>query len=90
MLELLMMFMLVSGPNGQDVYKANKCAVCHSIAGVGNKKGPLDGIGNKLSKAAIKEALLNPKDSGRKPAMKPVKLQEAELEALVEYLAGLK
>ena len=90
MLELLMMFILASGPIGQEVYQTNKCQVCHSIAGAGNKKGPLDGIGSKMPKAAIKEVLLNPKDSGRKPLMKPVKLPENELEALVDYLASLK
>ena len=85
-----MMFMLASGPSGQEVYQTNKCNICHSIAGVGNKKGPLDGIGSKLSKADITRALLTPKDSGRKPAMKPVKLPEKELVALVDYLASLK
>ncbi|MGH9237147.1 MAG: c-type cytochrome [Vicinamibacterales bacterium] len=27
---------------GKQVYTAQKCQVCHSIAGVGNKKGALD------------------------------------------------
>src|SRR5262245_22122925 len=30
---------------GQQVYVAQKCAVCHSIAGKGNAKGTLDGVG---------------------------------------------
>ena len=90
MVEFLMLLMLASGPSGQEVYKANKCAVCHSIAGVGNKKGPLDGIGSKMSKVEITKSLLNPRDSGRKPLMKPVKLPEDELKVLVDYLAGLK
>ena len=42
-------------PSAQDVekgkalYTANKCQQCHAIAGKGNKKYPLDGVGAKLS-----------------------------------------
>ena len=32
---------------GMKVYGEQKCALCHSIADKGNKKGPLDGIGKK-------------------------------------------
>ena len=28
---------------------SQKCGVCHSIAGQGNKNNPLDGVGSKLS-----------------------------------------
>ena len=34
--------------------------MCHSVAGVGNKKFPLDGVGAKLSAADIKEWIVNP------------------------------
>ena len=34
---------------GAKVYAANKCTQCHSVEGKGNKKGPLDEVGSKLS-----------------------------------------
>ena len=33
---------------GQEVYAAQKCSVCHAIAGKGGKQSPLDGVGAKL------------------------------------------
>ena len=32
---------------GQGVYTAQKCQMCHAIAGKGNKSNPLDGVGGK-------------------------------------------
>src|SRR5262245_61113348 len=60
---------------GEEVYTAQKCSVCHSIAGKGNKMNPLDGIGAKLSAADIKQWIVNPTDmtakskSTKKPPM---------------------
>ncbi len=34
---------------GEKVYADQKCSVCHSIAGKGNAKGPLDDVGSRLS-----------------------------------------
>ena len=34
---------------GEKVFAAQKCQLCHSIAGKGNPKGPLDEVGSKLS-----------------------------------------
>ena len=34
---------------GAEVYAAQKCQMCHAIAGKGNKSNPLDGVGKKLS-----------------------------------------
>ncbi len=34
---------------GEKLYAEQKCALCHSIGDKGNKKGPLDGVGSKLS-----------------------------------------
>ncbi len=35
---------------GEQVYAAQKCSICHSIAGKGKKANPLDGVGKKLSR----------------------------------------
>jgi mono/diheme cytochrome c family protein len=83
---------------GQAVYAAQKCSVCHSIAGKGGKASPLDGVGAKLSAADVKEWIVEPvamaKKSGstKKPPMpkKYDKLPPADLDGLVAYMMSLK
>jgi mono/diheme cytochrome c family protein len=83
---------------GEQVYTAQKCATCHSIAGKGSKKNPLDGVGAKLSSADIREWIVHPKEmtaktkSTKKPPMaaKYSSLPAADLDALVAYLQSLK
>jgi mono/diheme cytochrome c family protein len=83
---------------GQEVYAAQKCQTCHSIAGKGNKSNPLDGVGKKLSADEIKQWIVNPTEmtkktnSTKKPPMpnKWSKLPAADLDALVAYMASLK
>ena len=87
---------LLAATSGQVVFKVNKCAICHSIAGEGNKKGPLDGVGSRRPRAEIERWITDPvtmaarEGKDRKPAMKPYSLPKDELDALVGYLAGLK
>ena len=45
--------------HGMKVYAAQKCGVCHSIEGKGAKKGPLDGVGTKLSAEEIRQWIVN-------------------------------
>ncbi len=47
---------------GKAVYAAQKCSVCHGIAGAGNKNNPLDGVGTKLSAADIRAWIVTPKE----------------------------
>jgi mono/diheme cytochrome c family protein len=83
---------------GQEVYAAQKCSVCHSIGGQGNKMNPLDGIGTKLSAADIRQWIVDPAGmtaktkSAAKPPMPArwAKLPAAELDALVAYMQSLK
>ena len=81
---------------GQKVYMAQKCNVCHSIGGVGNKKGALDGIGAKMSADEIRmwitdaPAMAAKTKADRKPPMKAYMLPKEDLDALVAYLASLK
>ena len=81
---------------GKDVYTAQKCSVCHAIAGTGNKKGALDGIGAKLSAAEIRSwitdapAMAAKAKADRKPPMKAYMLAQGDLDALVAYLQTLK
>lgn len=80
---------------GLKVYAAQKCSICHSIAGAGNKRLPLDGVGAKLSEAEIREWIVNATEAAKKanstvkPVMKSYKLAPADLDALVGYLKSL-
>lgn len=82
---------------GKKVYAAQKCSLCHSIEGKGNKQGPLDGVGAKLSAEEIRKWLVETKEmtekskSTRKPPMQSyAKLPKDDIDALVEYLSSLK
>jgi mono/diheme cytochrome c family protein len=86
---------------GKQVYDAAspKCKVCHSIAGVGNPKGSLDGVGAKLKAEEVKAWVRTPKEmtekakAMRKPAMPTYakeKLSDEDLDALTAYLLSLK
>ena len=82
---------------GEKVFAAQKCNICHSVAGKGNKNGPLDDVGTKLSAADIRAWLVTPADMGkkanatRKPPMKSyASLPPADIDALVAYLQTLK
>ncbi|HSC25734.1 MAG TPA: cytochrome c [Vicinamibacterales bacterium] len=83
---------------GEEVYTAQKCSICHSIAGKGNKLNSLDGVGKKLTADEIRQWITNPKvmtaktKSTKKPPMldKYGSLPKADLDALVAYLQSLK
>ena len=49
---------------GQEVYTAQKCSVCHQIAGKGNKASPLDKVGSKLSADDITDGTFTISNSG--------------------------
>src|SRR3954470_8718475 len=83
---------------GQAIYTAQKCQMCHSVGGKGGKASALDGIGAKLSADEIRQWITHPKEaagkasSTKKPAM-PAKygsLPAADLDALVSYMQSLK
>ena len=82
---------------GMKVYEAQKCSMCHAIAGKGNAKNTLDGVGKKLTDAQIKEWIVSPTEaatkakSTAKPPMKAYdKLPAADVDALVAYMKSLK
>ena len=82
---------------GQKVYEAQKCSVCHAIAGKGGKQNPLDGVGSKLSADETRLWITDPTaaakkaNSTKKPPMpNKYKLPPAELDALVAYMQSLK
>lgn len=83
---------------GQQLYAAQKCSMCHQVAGKGNKLSVLDGVGAKLTADQIKEWLMDPAaaaekaKSTKKPLMPKTyaKLPPADIDALVAYMQSLK
>ena len=82
---------------GQKVYAAQKCSICHAVAGKGNAKGALDDVGAKLSADEIRQWIVDApgmtakSKAARKPAMKAYpNLPKDDLDALVVYLQSLK
>jgi mono/diheme cytochrome c family protein len=86
---------------GEKVFADQKCSTCHSIAGKGNVKGPLDDVGKKLSADEIRQWITDPAGmtaktkAERKPAMTMVAaklkaLSKDDVDALVAYLSSLK
>lgn len=82
---------------GEKVFAAQKCIICHQIAGKGNKNGPLDDVATRLSAADIRSWIVNAPEmakkanSTKKPPMKSfATLPAADVDALVAYLQTLK
>jgi mono/diheme cytochrome c family protein len=81
---------------GEKVFVDQKCSLCHSIGDHGNKKGPLDDVGSKLSATEIRQWVTDAKsmtaktNATRKPAMKQYTLPKDDVDALVAYLSSLK
>ena len=88
---------------GKKLYATYKCEKCHMIGGRGSKKGPLDGVGAKLSVAEIKQWLTSPAEmeakleKAKQPkgtdamsnALKTKGIEPAEITALVAYMQSL-
>jgi mono/diheme cytochrome c family protein len=82
---------------GEALFAAQKCSVCHSIEGRGNKRFPLDGVGGSVSADMLRLWLVDPKAAEAKtgkagtPKMRSYeKLPPGDLDALVAYLLSLK
>ena len=82
---------------GKSVYAAEKCSICHAVADQGNKRGPLDDVGSKLSADDIRSWIVNAPEmtaktkATRKPAMKAyAQLPKEDVDGLVAYLQSLK
>ena len=82
---------------GQQLFGAQKCSMCHAVAGKGNVKHPLDGAGTRLNAEMVKLWLTDPKTaeakSGKKatPPMKSfASLPAEDIDALTAYVLSLK
>jgi len=83
---------------GRKIYVREKCSVCHQIAGQGNQRFPLDGVGARLPAADLRRWFTHtremeaarPKIPAIKMSSRKYRLSDAELDALVAYLLTLK
>lgn len=78
---------------GAAVYEEQQCARCHSLAGKGSPRSPLDGVGNTLSVEEIHDWIvgadsiadeLSPRALNTKKAYSA--LPAEDIAALVEYV----
>lgn len=82
---------------GEVLFSKQGCARCHSIEGKGNRRNPLDGVGDRLEEEAL-ESWIIASDSlkGKIPErafeqkQRYKQLVPNELEALVEYMQSLR
>lgn len=75
---------------GREVYEDQSCSACHSVAGEGSPRSPLDGVGDRLTADEIRLWIVDPQAAQpgvRKPAFDD--LPEPDLNALVAYLQSL-
>ena len=81
---------------GAALFTAQKCTMCHSIAGKGNPKGALDNITATNKAEHIRQWLRDPEgmraktNATRTPAMKRAKLTPEQIDALVAFLMSVK
>jgi mono/diheme cytochrome c family protein len=82
---------------GRKVYEREKCATCHQIAGRGNSRFPLDGVGRKLTSEQLRlwitDTLKMEDALPRLPVVRmsatKYRLSAKDLDALVLYLGTL-
>lgn len=76
---------------GRAVYAEQKCQACHSIAGVGSRRYPLDGVGSKLTADDIRKWIVVPREMNPRVSKRAFDtLPPADLEALVAYVSSLR
>ena len=82
---------------GRHIFETQGCKRCHSIAGEGNPRNPLDEVGERLTAKAIRQwilaadelkAQLSTRTFLSKQAYR--KLPDKDMDALVIYLQGLQ
>ncbi len=81
---------------GRQVYQDAGCALCHSIAGQGNPRSPLDGVGARLAAPDLKNWIIGAQAlKGQMPARAFERKQayrdlpDEDLQVLVIYLQSL-
>ncbi len=85
------------GSPGRAVFEAQGCLGCHSVAGKGSPRSPLDGVGARLSRQQLSEWAigaasvadnLSPRALQAKRAN--AQLPREDMDALLDYLESLR
>lgn len=82
---------------GQQIYKQQNCARCHSIAGQGNPRNPLDGVGTRHTVKELRNWIIGADSlQGALPTsilkLKQTNsvLSDSDLDALIIYMQSLR
>jgi cytochrome c2 len=76
---------------GKEIHAIQKCALCHSISGVGGQMHALDGVGSRLKPDAMRRWIRTPREMKPDTTMKAYpNLPEKDLNDLVSYLMTLR
>jgi cytochrome c553 len=85
-----------ASPARSSVYEARDCGTCHSIQGVGNPRYPLDGVGSRLNRGELREAITGAGASStnlsravRQRKARYAQIPEEEMTELVDFLSSL-
>jgi mono/diheme cytochrome c family protein len=75
---------------GWEVYLAERCSSCHSIAGQGSPRYPLDGVGARLAPEELRLWVVAPQRARPGVRKRPYDhLPEEDVDALVAFLETL-
>lgn len=82
---------------GREVFARENCSGCHSVAGEGSPRSPLDGVGNRRARGelhdwVVADESVHPELPSRAIAAKQryVELSSADMDALLSYLDSLR
>lgn len=76
---------------GREVYAAQKCALCHSIGGIGGKRLALDNVGARLKAEEVRKWIRTPREMKADTTMKPYpNLPDKDLNDLIAFMMTLK
>lgn len=82
---------------GREVFARQNCSGCHSVAGEGSPRSPLDGVGNRRARGELRDwvvadesvrAELSPRAVAAK--QRYAELSSADMDALLTYLGSLR
>lgn len=81
---------------GRRVYDDQGCAGCHSIAGEGSPRSPLDGVGSQLDRTQLREWIIGGDSIAEDLSPRALRtkldyrdLDPQQLDALVDYMTNL-
>lgn len=82
---------------GKQVYQQQNCSRCHSIAGEGNPRNPLDNLGEKRSAEELRDYITGADRLQKTISERSLKLKQQyrllpadELDALIVYMQSLR